>query len=274
MKFVVPVPAICCKLAAMIPAAVTSFADVIVIAPSRPVAPPPTKLPKTMLPEPAVRPRVCAPATVPLSLAPTVMLFPPPTETVFSKTPLVKVTSVANEIASSVVVMLPPREFAPPPSCVNPPPATIALVVVNTPLFVIETNPPALTPPAILKIVPLRSNAPVRVTKPFRLVVPVPTSCVKEPAVITMSLRVTLLALTIVTSPPKLFALSSVMSLAAPAVIVVVSPIVRTESAPCVTAPLATIVSLPPLVLMMLSIVTDPPAFNTTSNEPVVEEIL
>ena len=179
LKVVVPDPATCWRLAAVIATAVTSFADVIVIAPSRV---PPTTPPKTMLPSPAIRPRVCGPSIVLLKL----MLFPPPTETVFIKMPLVKVTALSNEITSSVVVMLPPRKLVPVPplfTCANAPPVLMfaPLAVVNRPALVtVIVVPTTLLPtPFIVRLFPVNANWFVRSAVLLKRVVPVPADCVK-----------------------------------------------------------------------------------------------
>ena len=74
-KVVVPLPVVCTTLFAVIAPAVTLLAELIVIAPKRVVAP--TAPVKTTLPAvPAVNPRVCTPAAVPLSVS-TKVIVPP-----------------------------------------------------------------------------------------------------------------------------------------------------------------------------------------------------
>jgi hypothetical protein len=71
---VVPCPVVCVKLAAVIAAAVTSLAELIVIAPNR-VVPPTTPVSTTLPTVPAVNPRLWAP----FSVLPKVMLLSVPT---------------------------------------------------------------------------------------------------------------------------------------------------------------------------------------------------
>ena len=157
---------------------------------------------------------------------------------------LVKLTAPSEVMSPNAPIVNP----VPPLSVTVPPFASASVLIVFVTLIelavVAEKLRPADTAPRVnaVLLLTLTSNAPVlvSVTAPTKLLVPAPSSVIA----------------------------------ALPVVTLVVSPIVRTEPAPCVTAPPATIVRVPPLVLMTLSIVTDPPAFNATLNEPVVEEIL
>jgi hypothetical protein len=86
---VVPCPVVCVKLAAVIAAAVTSLAELIVIAPNR-VVPPTTPVNTTLPNVPAVNPRVCAPFSVLAKaiVAPVVAVL-----VLFTNTPPVKVVA-------------------------------------------------------------------------------------------------------------------------------------------------------------------------------------
>ena len=85
LKVVATLPADCVKLAAVnVLEANTVAADVTVTSPKRV---PPTAPVKVMLPVPAVRPRVCAPAPAPLSVLPNRML-PAPAPVFTSTDPL------------------------------------------------------------------------------------------------------------------------------------------------------------------------------------------
>ena len=83
----------------------------------------------------------------------------------------------------------------------------------------------SLAAPAVRLVVPVIANAPLSVIAPAAVTTRLPLMVDAPKPIAPVSFRVTLLALTIVTSPPKLFALFSVMSLAAPAVRLVVPPI-------------------------------------------------
>ena len=113
VKVVATLPAACVKLAAVNVLEAKTVAPVVTVISPRRVTPPTAPV-KVMFPSPAVRPRVCAPAPVPLSVVPKTMLSPAPAPVVIV-TPLVNVTPVANAIPSFVLAMLPPIELRPAP---------------------------------------------------------------------------------------------------------------------------------------------------------------
>ena len=104
----------------------------------------------------------------------------------------------------------------------------------------------SLAAPAVRLVVPVIANAPLSVIAPAAVTTRSPLIVDAPKPIAPMSLRVTLSALTIVTSPPKLFALSSVMSLAAPAVRLVVPVIANAPLS--VIAPVAVTTRSPLMV--------------------------
>ena len=139
-----------------------------------------------MSPAPAVRPRVCALAAVPVSVAPKEMSSPA-AKPVVIKTLLVNVTPVANAIPSFVLAMFPPIELRPAPSCLNsfPTDRFAPFAVVNRPALATSIVVPTtlLPTPFIVRLFPVKSNWLVRSTRPVKVVATVPASCVKLAAV-------------------------------------------------------------------------------------------
>ncbi len=142
-----------------------------------------------------------APATLIIPAAPafSVRPWPAPSTVLFrmmsSATPpaevrttgLVRVMAVAKAMPSFVLLMLPPREFVPAPSCVNSVP-TVRLAptaVVKTPALVTSMLPPTAFAPAapIVRAAPVKSKRPDRLMRPLKVVVPVPAFWVKLVAV-------------------------------------------------------------------------------------------
>ena len=98
---------------------------------------------------------------------------------VLINTPSVKVTPVANEIKLLVVVMSPPRELAPAPFWMNVPTVVMSapLAVVKRPLLLTSIVVPTTFVPAVplmFRIVPVKSNKPVRSTTPAKVVATLP----------------------------------------------------------------------------------------------------
>ena len=142
---------------------------------------PPTIPSKSMLPVPAVRPRVSVWSVVPSRVLANSMS---PIPAAVSRATLpVSVTAVSNLMSSAVVVMSPAVLTVPAPSWSNAPPKVIspAAAIVSKPALVIDTAPaaPVLTVLLKVKALPLRSrpsvaNVPRVCTAPVKVVVPVP----------------------------------------------------------------------------------------------------
>ena len=139
---------------------------------------PPTTPPKVVVP-PVLITKDFAPLTVLVRV-----VFPIPPAPELKRTSVVRVTPVKNPISPLAVVMLPPILFKPEPDCLNPvAPVVILLVVVNEPLFTKATYPPALMPELTVNAVPVKSTFSIVVTKPSKLVIPVPLDWVRLEAV-------------------------------------------------------------------------------------------
>ena len=154
LKVVVPTPAACTRLAAVMPlVSVTLFALVMLIAPSRPFGnPAPTAPVNRMLPAlPAFSVSVSAlgAAVLASSVLWKVMLPPVPPPTLVSMltrplAPPVSVTARLKSTASLVVLIVRGAVMltAPAPFCVTAPSATMSPFSVNSPALLKVTIPP------------------------------------------------------------------------------------------------------------------------------------
>ena len=169
----VPVPADCVRLAAVIAPAVTLPADTTVIA-SRAVVPP-TALDSVILPVPAFKVRSCAPLTLPAKV-----ISPAPAP-VFRVMSPVRLTAPAKPMAVLAVVMLAPMPLAPVPVWLKPPSAEMvaAAVVVSWPLLATWTEPVVANGALTVRLAPVNANPPESVVESLNVVVPVPAAWVK-----------------------------------------------------------------------------------------------
>ncbi len=217
LNVVVPCPAACVRLAAVIPEdSVTLFAFVMLIAPSRLPAPvAPTAPVNRMLPVvPAFSVSGSASAVVPSSLLANVMFAPAalPLVVLIVNRPappvLFKVTFEAKLTASAVVVML--RSVlivtTPAPFCVTAPSATMSAFKLSRPALLKVTMPlPVVVIPAFtVCALPVRFT-PVAVSvfsAALNVVVPCPAACVRLAALIPAD-SVTLFAFVMFIAPRR-----------------------------------------------------------------------
>ena len=116
-----------------------------------------------------------------------------------------------------------PRSIAPVSLSVT----LFALVTPTVEKLLLLSKVMLLATPAAKVVVPVTVRAPLSVMAPREVTASVPLTVEVPRSIAPVSLRATLLPFAIKTEPPKSFALSRVISLAAPAAKVVVPPTVR-----------------------------------------------
>ena len=127
----------------------------------------------------------------------------------------------------------------------------------------------SLAEPAVRVVVPLTIRQPLSVIEPFAVTARLPLTVEAARSMAPVSLSVTSLPLTTLTAPPKLLAESSVMSLATPAVTLVVPVTLSTPLSViepfAVTARLPLIVELPMVIALVSLSVTSLPLVMLTA---------